>query len=220
MIVDPGDDAQDILATLERNDLTAKLIVLTHEHIDHIGAVEAVREATGAGGHARDRLRDTPPTRASMAMMWLGRPLPRMNPPEVFLEEGQEVQVGKLKFQVLFCPGHTPGHICLYGEGVVFTGDVLFQLSIGRFDLPGGDGRSSCAASATSSGPCPTTPGAARPRPRHHDRAGEGAQPLSQVPPRLHGLRRRVALPRREPGTEQGPRPCAPTRLYLLAVCR
>ena len=73
-------------------------------------------------------------------MMWLGRPLPRMSPPEVFLDEGQDVQVGKLNFQVLFCPGHTPGHVCLYGEGVLFSGDVLFQLSIGRFDLPGGDG--------------------------------------------------------------------------------
>lgn len=140
MIVDPGDEPQRILDTLERNELTAKLIVLTHEHIDHIGAVDAVREATQAPVAMHAIAYEMTAAQSQTAMMWLGRPLPRMAPPEVFLDEGQDVQVGKLKFQVLFCPGHTPGHICLYGEGVLFSGDVLFQLSIGRFDLPGGDG--------------------------------------------------------------------------------
>jgi hydroxyacylglutathione hydrolase len=140
MIVDPGDDAQDILAALKRNDLTAKLIVVTHEHIDHIGALEAVREATKAPVAMHALAYDGTTATSQAALMLTGRPQPRMNPPEFFLDEGQDVQVGKLKFQVLFCPGHTPGHICLYGEGVLFSGDVLFQLSIGRFDLPGGDG--------------------------------------------------------------------------------
>ena len=140
MIIDPGDEPQRILDTLERNELTAKLIVLTHEHIDHIGAVDAVREATQAPVAMHAIAYEMTAAQSQTAMMWLGRPLPRMAPPEVFLEEGQDVLVGKLKFQVLFCPGHTPGHICLYGEGVLFSGDVLFQLSIGRFDLPGGDG--------------------------------------------------------------------------------
>jgi len=140
MIVDPGDDAEQILAALERNDLTAKLIVVTHEHIDHIGAVEAVREATKAPVAMHAIAYDGTAAQSQAALMLTGRPQPRMAPPEVFLDEGQDVQVGKLKFQVLFCPGHTPGHICLYGEGVLFSGDVLFQLSIGRFDLPGGDG--------------------------------------------------------------------------------
>ncbi|HJX61180.1 MAG TPA: MBL fold metallo-hydrolase [Dehalococcoidia bacterium] len=140
LIVDPGDDAEQILAALERNDLTAKLIVVTHEHIDHIGAVEAVREATKAPVAMHAIAYDGTAAQSQTALMLTGRPQPRMGPPEVFLVEGQDVQVGKLKFQVLFCPGHTPGHICLYGEGVLFSGDVLFQLSIGRFDLPGGDG--------------------------------------------------------------------------------
>ncbi len=140
MIVDPGDEAEQILAALERNDLTAKLIVVTHEHIDHIGAVEAVRQATNAPVAMHALAYDGTAAQSQTALMMLGRPMPRMGPPEVFLDEGHDVQVGKLKFQVLFCPGHTPGHICLYGEGVLFSGDVLFQLSIGRFDLPGGDG--------------------------------------------------------------------------------
>jgi glyoxylase-like metal-dependent hydrolase (beta-lactamase superfamily II) len=140
LIVDPGDDPQDILAALERNDLTAKLIVVTHEHIDHIGAVEAVREATKAPVAMHAIAYDGTAGQSQTALMLTGRPSPRISPPEVFLDEGQDVQVGRLKFQVLFCPGHTPGHICLYGEGVLFSGDVLFQLSIGRFDLPGGDG--------------------------------------------------------------------------------
>jgi len=140
MIVDPGDDAEQILAALERNDLTAKLIVVTHEHIDHIGAVEAVREATKAPVAMHAIAYEGTAAQSQAALMLTGLPQPRMGPPEVLLDEGQDVQVGKLKFQVLFCPGHTPGHICLYGEGVLFSGDVLFQLSIGRFDLPGGDG--------------------------------------------------------------------------------
>lgn len=141
MVVDPGDDAQEILAALERHKLTAKLIVVTHEHIDHIGAVEAVREATKAPVAMHRVSYDGTAQQGQVALMMLGKVLPRMKEPEVWLEEGDEIEVGKLKFQVLFCPGHTPGHICLYGEGVVFSGDVLFQLSIGRFDLPGGDGR-------------------------------------------------------------------------------
>jgi hydroxyacylglutathione hydrolase len=140
MIVDPGDDATEILAILEQKGLTAKLIVLTHEHIDHIGAVDAVRQATEAPVAMHPVAYEYTAYQSEAAMMWLGRPLPRMNEPEIWLEEGQEISVGKLKFQVLFCPGHSPGHICLYGEGVLFSGDVLFQLSIGRFDLPGGDG--------------------------------------------------------------------------------
>jgi len=140
MIVDPGDDAAKILAAVEEKELTAKLIVLTHEHIDHIGAVEEVRQATNAPVAMHPSAYEYTAYQSQAAMMWLGRSMPRMNEPEMWLEEGQEISVGTLKFQVLFCPGHSPGHICLYGEGVLFSGDVLFQLSIGRFDLPGGDG--------------------------------------------------------------------------------
>ncbi|MGQ9572207.1 MAG: MBL fold metallo-hydrolase [Dehalococcoidia bacterium] len=140
MIVDPGDEPAKILAALEQKDLTAKIIVVTHEHIDHIGAVEQVREATKAPVAMHPLAYEYTAYQSGTAMMWLGRSLPRMNEPEVWLEEGQEIKVGQLKFQVLYCPGHSPGHVCLYGEGVVFSGDVLFQLSIGRFDLPGGDG--------------------------------------------------------------------------------
>ncbi len=140
MIVDPGDEPERILAALKRDNLTAKLIVVTHEHIDHIGAVEAVREATKAPVAMHALAYQGTAAQSQAALMLTGQPQPRMGPPEVLLDEGQDVQVGKLKFQVLFCPGHTPGHICLYGEGVLFSGDVLFQLSIGRFDLPGGDG--------------------------------------------------------------------------------
>jgi hydroxyacylglutathione hydrolase len=134
MIVDPGDDATEILAILEQKGLTA-------EHIDHIGAVDPVRQATEAPVAMHPVAYEYTAYQSQAAMMWLGRSMPRMNEPEIWLEEGQEISVGKLKFQVLFCPGHSPGHICLYGEGVLFSGDVLFQLSIGRFDLPGGDGQ-------------------------------------------------------------------------------
>jgi glyoxylase-like metal-dependent hydrolase (beta-lactamase superfamily II) len=140
MIVDPGDEPDKVLAALEEKELTAKLIVLTHEHVDHISAVEPVREATKAPVAMHRLAYEFTAYQSQASMMFLGRHLPRMTEPEVWLEEGQEISVGKLKFRVLFCPGHSPGHVCLYGEGVLFSGDVLFQLGIGRFDLPGGDG--------------------------------------------------------------------------------
>jgi hydroxyacylglutathione hydrolase len=75
------------------------------------------------------------------ARLLTGRDADPLPEPDVLLEDGDKVSVGDLEFEVLFCPGHAPGHICLYGQGVVFTGDALFQGGIGRFDLPGGDGR-------------------------------------------------------------------------------
>lgn len=142
MIVDPGDEGGRILAALERLNLRAALIAITHSHIDHVGALQAVRTATGApvAMHPvayEETLRQ--PQWAARLGIALQRP--PVAAPDMTIEEGDELAVGEMRFRVLFCPGHTQGHICLYGEGVLFTGDVLFHMSIGRFDLPGGDGR-------------------------------------------------------------------------------
>ncbi len=134
MIIDPGAQAGQIMKKVKENNLIVKCIVLTHTHPDHIGAVKAVKEATGAPllVHSDDvyGLRMQHP---------MGGPAGSTpGSPDQLLKGGENIKVGDLSFLVLHTPGHSPGGICLFGAGVVFTGDTLFQYSIGRSDFPGG----------------------------------------------------------------------------------
>ena len=136
MIIDPGDKAKEILKKVEDLGLDIKLIVLTHGHIDHTGALKEVKEATGAevaihGDDARS-------LRRQLLSVIFGLFYPTPPPPDRLLKDGDSIDVGDLHFVVLHTPGHTPGGICLLGQGVVFSGDTLFNYSIGRTDLPGG----------------------------------------------------------------------------------
>jgi hydroxyacylglutathione hydrolase len=136
MIVDPGDEADRILAVVKKLGLDIKHIVLTHGHIDHIGALSEVKEATGADVVVHTD--DLATLKDRLLSVILG--IPYRTPPAIdrLLKDGDSVVVGGLAFAVIHTPGHTPGGICLLGEGVVFTGDTLFQYGIGRGDLPGG----------------------------------------------------------------------------------
>lgn len=136
MIIDPGDEAGEILNKVKDFQLDIKSIVLTHGHIDHIGAVKEVSEATGAEicVHTDD---------AQSLKGWrvgsiLGSSYPAPPPPDRLLKGGDSIDIGDLHFLALHTPGHTPGGICLLGEGVVFTGDTLFNYGVGRTDLIGG----------------------------------------------------------------------------------
>ncbi len=139
MIIDPGAEADLILKQVKNLGLRVKFIVLTHSHRDHIGALREVKEATNAevAIHASDARALQPRHSSSAVPNFSTQTLP---PPDRLLQGGDSIDFGDLHFMVLHTPGHTPGGICLFGEGVVFTGDTLFNSGIGRFDMPGGSG--------------------------------------------------------------------------------
>jgi glyoxylase-like metal-dependent hydrolase (beta-lactamase superfamily II) len=138
VIIDPGEEAAMFLAELDTRGWSLKGIWLTHAHVDHIMGVGAVRRATGAPIHLHplDRpLYDALPQYGA----WLGMRLDPAPAPDVELRAGAPVRVGHQAFDVRFTPGHSPGSVSFVGHGMVFGGDVLFNGSIGRTDLPGGD---------------------------------------------------------------------------------
>ncbi|MFC1977285.1 MBL fold metallo-hydrolase [Chloroflexota bacterium] len=138
MIIDPGADPNRILKKVEDLGLEIKLIVVTHHHMDHIGALKEVKESTGADVAIHSNEAESLQERSSMSRFGVSYPTPP--PPDRRLKDGDSIDIGDLHFVVLHTPGHSPGGICLLGEGVVFTGDTLFNFSIGRFDMPGGNG--------------------------------------------------------------------------------
>ena len=143
IIIDPGDEPERILAVVNFHQLKIVAVIATHGHLDHVLAVKAVKEATGALFLFTEP--DLPMLRNAHIQArfynWFAEPAPD---PDGFLKEGQILTVGKIDFQILELPGHTPGHIALYwadekGKGCLFSGDVLFAGSVGRTDLPGGN---------------------------------------------------------------------------------
>jgi hydroxyacylglutathione hydrolase len=139
-IVDPGDEPDRILDLIEENDFQVKYIVCTHAHFDHIAAVSEIKEATGAKILLHRDEAGIYRSAKDHARLW-GFELDSPPEPDLFVSEGDKVEVGNLRFEVLHVPGHSPGGICLYGEGIVITGDTLFAGSVGRTDLPGGSSK-------------------------------------------------------------------------------
>jgi hydroxyacylglutathione hydrolase len=138
VIIDPGQEPAMFLAALKSRGWRLRGIWLTHAHIDHIMGVRAVHSATGSPIHLHplDRpLYDALPQFSA----WVGMQLEAPPAPQFELVPGQSLRVGGLEFSVRFTPGHSPGSVSFVGEGRIFGGDVLFNGSIGRTDLPGGD---------------------------------------------------------------------------------
>jgi len=142
IVVDPGDEIESILAIVARHGLTVKAIVITHAHIDHIAGAQQLKKATGAPVYMNQN--DTELQRMlDVQATWLGMPTPPAVEIDVAAKDGDTLLLGATEVHVLHTPGHTQGSICLWmpGEGKLVAGDTLFRESIGRTDLPGGDGR-------------------------------------------------------------------------------
>ncbi len=135
MIIDPGADADDILKNVSDLGLKIKLIVLTHRHLDHVGAARQVKEATGAQVATHAEATKYLPQSSS----YIFSPPYEASPlPDRILKEGDSINIGDLHFTVVHTPGHTPCGISIVGDGVVLTGDTLFNYGIGRYDLVDG----------------------------------------------------------------------------------
>ncbi len=140
VVVDPGGDFDKILDVLRHYDLTVKWIVHTHAHLDHIYATREVKEETGAtiGLHRDDLFLYDGFVMQARMFGWQPR---QVLPVDTYYVHGDRLSFGKLSVEVLHTPGHTPGSCCfqLAGEPLLLSGDTLFEGSVGRTDLPGGD---------------------------------------------------------------------------------
>jgi len=145
VVIDPGDEAADLIAAIARERLTVKFILLTHAHVDHVSGVARLKAATGAPvGLHRD---DLPLYNAAVAQgEMFGYRIDPPPPPDFFFEiGGSPLWIGEYWIRVIHTPGHSPGGVCFQvgptgsGGTDVFAGDTLFAGSIGRTDLPGGD---------------------------------------------------------------------------------
>ena len=138
VIIDPGDDAQEILKIIKEKGLKVKYIINTHGHFDHMGANRALKDATGAALliHEGDAPMMASAQIQSRAFGMDTTPSPRA---DRYVKHGDVIKAGEVSLRVLHTPGHSPGGISLLEQGMVFTGDALFAGSIGRTDLPGGD---------------------------------------------------------------------------------
>ena len=150
LCIDPGDDSEEIVRAIDKHGLELEVIAVTHAHLDHVGGVTALKRLRPNARIMMHRADEFIYEALPEQPAWIGIPRSQWSamhmafepPPKVdeYFEDGGMLRVGELEFQVLHCPGHTPGHVVLFapGEGKVFVGDVLFAGSVGRTDLPGG----------------------------------------------------------------------------------
>lgn len=136
IIIDPGDDADVILETISDRKIKPEFIVNTHGHIDHISANDELKRKTSAKLCIHRLDADMIVNPQKNLSFFLGIPI-SSPPPDVILEDGDILESGTIKLKVIHTPGHSPGSIVLLADSAMFTGDLLFAGSIGRYDFPG-----------------------------------------------------------------------------------
>jgi hydroxyacylglutathione hydrolase len=137
-IIDPGASSKDILEMVSQSGLKVKYIILTHAHLDHILSLDKIREELGVevAAHEEDAnsLSDSWTNGASLFGSHS-----TFKDADILLKDGQILKLGNLNLEIIHTPGHTPGGICIKVGDIIFTGDTLFRMSIGRSDLGRGD---------------------------------------------------------------------------------
>ena len=139
-VIDPSWNGRAIAATADEKGYTISHILLTHSHFDHVGGLAELKQEIDAPIYIHPEAVETLKN-AETAAQFFRLSIPAPPAADEMLHEGQILQIGRIPVHVLYTPGHAPGHVCFYlpEYKVVFDGDVLFQGSIGRTDLPGGD---------------------------------------------------------------------------------
>jgi hydroxyacylglutathione hydrolase len=132
MVIDPGGNAGEIQRAIAESGLEIKVIVLTHGHSDHIAALRDIQDQTGAEVAIHTEDADFLETSSQFGISYR-----TPHPPDRLLHEGDNIEIGGMKFTVIHTPGHTPGSICLLSADIVFTGDTLFRRGIGTTLMPG-----------------------------------------------------------------------------------
>lgn len=142
IVIDPGDDIEQITERLNRHGLKVKAIIITHAHIDHIGGAAKMKALTGAPVYMNERDQELY-DRLDWQASWLGMRTPERTEVDSAAREGDTLKLGVAEFHILHTPGHTQGSLSVWipAENKVVAGDTLFRDSIGRTDLPGGDYR-------------------------------------------------------------------------------
>ena len=138
VVVDPGDEGGRILRKLEELKLNCRYIILTHGHVDHLGALGEVRKATKAQVLIHSEDAEMLTSSGRNLSMYTGVNL-KFDPPEWVLSDGDVVEVGKVRLEILHTPGHTRGGVTIVAGDSLITGDTLFAGSVGRSDFPGGN---------------------------------------------------------------------------------
>lgn len=139
-LIDPSWEGKGIVAAANEQGFEVSHILLTHTHFDHVGGLAEVKQLTNAPIYVHPDAVAMMKMADATANLW-GFPMIPPPPADELLQVGQKLKVGKLELEVLYTPGHAPGHVCFYlpAYQLLFAGDVIFQQSIGRTDLPGGN---------------------------------------------------------------------------------
>lgn len=138
-IIDPGGEPTRLIWAIEKSGARLEAVWITHAHLDHIGAIAAIKRKWPAPVYLHPADRPLYRVADRQAQIY-GLPFEEPPPPEVELADGNTLQLGSLSFSVMHAPGHSPGHVVIHGGGVAFVGDCLFAGSVGRTDLPASNG--------------------------------------------------------------------------------